>query len=177
MYGGAAVSAVTCSARWPFMGDIQRKGARVPGFTATPLTVTVVMVVFFVPVALWLWMARAVGQGRNWARILSTVLFGLATLQLTGSRGVVQVLTVALAWLIGFAVVWLRGARPPARSSSRSAWCEFRVFSALSPRCPARTRRPGRPLAPREQPQRAPGRSWRLLRSTGKDMGMKEGRG
>jgi hypothetical protein len=37
-----------------------------------------------VVIALWLWMARATGQGRNWARILSTVLFGLATLQLRG---------------------------------------------------------------------------------------------
>ena len=36
-------------------------------------------------IALWLWMARANGQGRNWARILSTVLFGVATLQLTGT--------------------------------------------------------------------------------------------
>ena len=33
-------------------------------------------------IALWLWMARTNGQGRNWARILSTVLSGLATLQL-----------------------------------------------------------------------------------------------
>ena len=33
-----------------------------------------------VVVSLWLWMARANGQGRNWARILSTVLFVLATL-------------------------------------------------------------------------------------------------
>ena len=36
-------------------------------------------------IALWLWMARANGQGRNWARILSTVPFGLATLQLSGA--------------------------------------------------------------------------------------------
>jgi hypothetical protein len=27
-------------------------------------------------IALWLWMAQANGQARNWARILSTVLFG-----------------------------------------------------------------------------------------------------
>jgi hypothetical protein len=33
-------------------------------------------------IALWLWMARATTQGRNWARILSTVLFGRATLEL-----------------------------------------------------------------------------------------------
>jgi uncharacterized membrane protein (UPF0136 family) len=51
-------------------------------------------------------MARAASQGKNWARVSSTVLFVLATLQLTGSRGVVQVFTVALTWLIGLAVLW-----------------------------------------------------------------------
>jgi hypothetical protein len=66
-------------------------------------------------------MARANGQGRNWARILSTVLFGLATLQLTGDftqpvshAGIGAtvlyyggtVLFVA-AWLVGAAAVWL----------------------------------------------------------------------
>ena len=67
------------------------------------------MVVVFglVPVALWLWMARAVAEGRNWARILSTALFGLATLGLTGNNGVVQVFCAVLTWLTGLAAVWL----------------------------------------------------------------------
>ena len=43
-----------------------------------------VIVSGLVAIALWLWMARATRQGRNWARILSTVLFGLATLELIG---------------------------------------------------------------------------------------------
>ena len=47
-----------------------------------PLVITAWMIFGLVMIALWLWMARAVGRGRNWARILSTVLFGLATLQL-----------------------------------------------------------------------------------------------
>ena len=47
-----------------------------------PLIITVVMVGGLGAIALWQWMARTNGQGRNWARILSTVLFGLATLQL-----------------------------------------------------------------------------------------------
>ena len=66
-------------------------------------------------------MARANGQGRKWARILSTVLFGLATLQLPGAFTqptshaepgatllyyAVAVLFVA-AWLAGAAAVWL----------------------------------------------------------------------
>jgi hypothetical protein len=106
MYGGA-VSTVYLIATLPFIGDIHGTWNGHP-LTATPLTITVVIVVFgLVPIAVWLWMARAASQGRNWARILSTVLFVLATLQLTGSRGVVQVFTVALTWLIGLSVVWL----------------------------------------------------------------------
>ena len=71
-----------------------------------------------VPIALWLWMARANGLGRNWARNLSTVLFLLATLDLTGAFGtpVVQLRLVpvifgpaipVLTWLISLAAVWL----------------------------------------------------------------------
>jgi hypothetical protein len=66
-------------------------------------------------------MARANGQGRNWARILSTVLFVLTTLQLPGTFtqpvshagfGVTVlyyggVVPFAAAWLFGAAAVWL----------------------------------------------------------------------
>jgi hypothetical protein len=72
-----------------------------------PLIVTVVIVSGLVVAALWLWMARANGQGRNWARILSTVLFGLATLHLFGNHGVVEAVFAVLTWLVGLAAVWL----------------------------------------------------------------------
>jgi hypothetical protein len=52
-------------------------------------------------------MAQANGRGRNWARILSTVLFGLATLQLLGNKGVVPAAFAAVPWLAGLAAVWL----------------------------------------------------------------------
>ena len=107
MYGGAVTSAAYVIATLPFMGDIHGKmlGHRL---TATPVTITVVIVVFgLVPVALWLSMARAVGEGRNWARILSAVLFILATLQLIEGQGVAQVFCAALTWLSGLAAVWL----------------------------------------------------------------------
>ena len=128
MYAGAAVSAVEliiglaliivdirAAARGRFLGH---------SLTAPqmrPLIITVWIVFGLVGVALWLWMTRANGQGRNWARIVSTVLFGLATLQLRGdvtqpaSRagfGVtvlyygVTALAVA-GWLAGAAAVWL----------------------------------------------------------------------
>ena len=40
-------------------------------------------------------------------RILSTVLFGLATLELTGIHGLAQLFWAMLAWLAGLAAVWL----------------------------------------------------------------------
>jgi hypothetical protein len=48
--------------------------------------VTVAMVFGLAVIAAWLWMAQANGQGKNWARILCTVLFGLATLELIRVR-------------------------------------------------------------------------------------------
>jgi hypothetical protein len=93
-------------------------------------------------IGLWLWMARANGQGRNWARILSTVLFGLATLQLRGdfTQPVSQAgfgasvlyyggtaLFVA-AWLVGAAAVWLLW-RP-----ASSAFFKLQGFTHALPR-------------------------------------------
>ncbi|HJY57247.1 MAG TPA: hypothetical protein VJ418_12750 [Streptosporangiaceae bacterium] len=126
MYAGAAVSAVeliiglaliivdiTAAARGRFLGHSLA--------AQKPLILTVWIVFGLVVIALWLWMARVNGQGRNWARILSAVLFGLATLQLRGDFtqpgshagfGVTVLyyggtaLFVA-AWLAGAAAVWL----------------------------------------------------------------------
>lgn len=115
MYAGAAVSTVPLIITLAFIGDIKAYHLRYLGHSLTsaqlshlrPLIITVVIVVDLVVPALWLWMARANGQGRSGARILSTVLLGLATLQLTGNNGVVQVSCAALTWLIGLAAVWL----------------------------------------------------------------------
>ena len=127
MYAGAAVSAVNliiglaliivdikAAARGRFLGH---------SLTAPqlrPLIITLWIVFSLVVIALWLWMARANGQGRNWARILSTVLFGLATLQLRhpqpqGSPAGFGATVLyyggaalfAAAWLVGAAAVWL----------------------------------------------------------------------
>jgi ABC-type transport system involved in cytochrome bd biosynthesis fused ATPase/permease subunit len=94
-----------------------------------------------VVVALWLWMARANGHGKNWARILSMVLVGLATLEAiragtyyrggylahftVGGHGysvihsvfgaTVGVIVPVLWWLIGLMAVWLLW-RPPSRA-------------------------------------------------------------
>ena len=123
MYAGAAVSAVgliiglaliivdiQVAARGQFLGH---------SLTAhKPLVITVWIVFGLVGVSMWLWMARANGQGRNWARILSTVLFVLATLQLRGAFTrpvshagfavmVFGVIVAVLPLVVGLAAVWL----------------------------------------------------------------------
>jgi hypothetical protein len=123
---GAAVSAVALIIGLALLVvDIQAAaGGQFLGHSLTapkPLVLTVWIVFGLAGVCLWLWMARANGQGRNWARILSTVLFVLAALQLRGAVtrpvshagfGVTvlydggAVLFVA-AWLAGGAAVWL----------------------------------------------------------------------
>jgi hypothetical protein len=126
MYAGAAVSAVEliiglaliivdikAAARGRFLGHSLA--------TQKPLIITLWIAFSLVMIALWLWMARANGQGRNWARFLSTVLFGLATLQLRGDftqpvshtgfgATVLYYGAAALfvaAWLAGAAAVWV----------------------------------------------------------------------
>jgi hypothetical protein len=115
MYGGAAGTVVQLIIALFFIGDIKAYHLTVLGHHLTtaqlshlrPLIVTLVIAVALVLVALWLWMARAVGQGRNWARVLSTVLFGLATLELTGIHSLAQLFWAMLTWLTGLAAVWL----------------------------------------------------------------------
>jgi hypothetical protein len=114
MYGGAAGTLVQLVIALFYVGDIHAYRLTVEAHALTvaqlihlrPLIVTGVIVVGLGLIALWLWMARAVGQGRNWARILSTVLFGLATLQLIGLHSVAAVFWAMLTWLTGLAAVW-----------------------------------------------------------------------
>jgi len=127
MYVGAALSAVGLIIGLALIiVDIQAAArGRFLGHSLTapqmrPLVITVWLVFGLAGVALWLWMARANGQGRNWARILSTLLFGLATLQLLHPQsqgspagfgvtvlyyGVIVLFVVA--WLVGATAVWL----------------------------------------------------------------------
>jgi hypothetical protein len=140
MYAGAAVSTVTviiAVALIPAVKAALRTAH--PGLTAAQVSdvntlITLAMVFGLAVIGLWLWMARAARQGKNWARILCTVLFGLATLELIRVRPqyprgylahfvigghvysvihsvvgatVLGLIVPVLLWLTGLAVVWL----------------------------------------------------------------------
>jgi|SRR5580704_11555508 hypothetical protein len=66
-------------------------------------TVVVLAVVLIVGVLLWAWMAWANNRGRNWARIVATVLFALSTISLIFSfgRASITIIFVILGWLVG----------------------------------------------------------------------------
>jgi hypothetical protein len=110
MYAGAAVTALSliiAIISVAFMpsgfGSLHLLGRTQP----LPIDITVGIVGGLVLTALWLWMARANGEGRHWARILSTVLFGLATLHLFGQNGVAPVGFALVTWVLGLGAVWL----------------------------------------------------------------------
>jgi uncharacterized membrane protein (UPF0136 family) len=110
MYAGAAVTTLSLIISITSLAFIGSGAARLRLLGRSqplPVAVTAGIVGGLVLIVLWLWMARANGQGRNWARILSTVLFGLATLHLFGSEDVVEVVFAVVTWLVGLAAVWL----------------------------------------------------------------------
>jgi hypothetical protein len=118
MYTGAAVSTVSLIVSLVSIGGTKAaiRKAR-PSLTATQVNqlntfiITLAVISGLVGIALWLWMARANSQGRNWARILSSVLFGLATLDLVGvitqPKTILGLVFPVLTWLLGLAAVVL----------------------------------------------------------------------
>jgi hypothetical protein len=119
MYAGAAVSAVSLIISLATIGGTKDaiKKAK-PSLTATQINqlntfiIALAVVSGVIGVALWLWMARKNGEGKSWARILSTVLFALATVDLFGvlsqPKTVLGLVFPVLTWLIGLgAIVFL----------------------------------------------------------------------
>jgi hypothetical protein len=118
MYVGAAISTVSLIVS---LADISGTKAAIrkarPNLTATQVSqlntfiITLAIVSGVVGIALWLWMARANGHGKNWARIVSTVFFGLATLDLIGvfsqPKTVFGLVFPVLTWLVGAGAIWL----------------------------------------------------------------------
>ena len=117
MYAGAAVSTVSLVIS---LTDISGTKAAIrkarPNLTATQVNqlntfiISLAIVSGLLGIALWLWMARANNQGKNWARILSTVFFGVSTVTLLASLRAVSLiglLFTGLIWVIGLGTIIL----------------------------------------------------------------------
>jgi hypothetical protein len=118
MYIGAAVSTVSLIVSFVDISGTKAAIRRAhPDLTATQVNqlntfiIALAVVSGLIGIALWLWMAWANGQGKNWARIVSTVLFGLATLDLVGvvsePKTAIGLVFPVLTWLVGAATIWL----------------------------------------------------------------------
>jgi hypothetical protein len=118
MYAGAAVSFISLIIS---LTDISGTKAAIrkarPTLTITQVNqlngfiIGLAIVSGLVGIGLWLWMARANSRGKSWARILSTILFVLATLDLVGVFGepktALDLVFPLLTWAIGAGAVFL----------------------------------------------------------------------
>jgi len=116
MYAGAALSAVGLIVGLATIGSLKNaiKSAD-PSFTASQVHsaevvgVASVIIGGLLGIGLWLWMARANAAGRSWARIVSSVLFGISTLELVSTlaraNSVLNLLFEGLVWLVGLGAI------------------------------------------------------------------------
>lgn len=118
MYAGAAVSTVSLIISLVSIGGTKATiHKQRPSLSPTDVNhlelfiITLAVVSGILGIGLWLWMAQKTGQGRNWARILSSVLFILATVDLYGvlsqPKTVVGLVFPVLTWLIGLGAIIL----------------------------------------------------------------------
>jgi len=118
MYAGAVVSAVSLVVGLATTGSLRTALHKAqPKLTPTQLhdlqTVVVVGSVFIgvISIGLWVWMALMNKAGKNWARIVASVLFGLNTLFLllgvARAGAAAGTLVSILTWLIGLGAVIL----------------------------------------------------------------------
>jgi hypothetical protein len=116
MYLGAGLSAVGLIVSLLSIGSLKSALEKANRTATKPLTATqlhsaevvgIVTVVFLsvIGIALWLWMARANGAGKSWARIVAAVLFGLSTLSTISAvarpNAIGTTIFGLLGWLVG----------------------------------------------------------------------------
>ena len=123
MYAGAAVSVVdiiiTIATASSVRSRIAKNPPKINGKVADAAQISqlahfltgFLLIEGVVGLALWLLMAWKSGQGRSWARIMSSVLFGFSTLSLLflarGGQTVLGIAVVLVTWLIGLGAIVL----------------------------------------------------------------------
>ena len=118
MYAGAGVSLVSLVISLTDISGTKTaiRKAR-PDLTATQISqlngfiIGLAIVSGLVGIGLWLWMSWANNRGRNWARIFSSVLFALASLDLFGvfsqPKTFLGLIFPLVTWVIGLGAIVL----------------------------------------------------------------------
>jgi hypothetical protein len=117
MYAGAALSAIEIIIGFTTVGSL-RDAIRTayPKYTSNQIHtaevagIAIAVVIGLIAIGLWLWMAWANGRGRNWARIVASVLFGLNTIDLltlvARPHSVISLVLAILVWLAGLGAIY-----------------------------------------------------------------------
>ncbi len=123
MYVGAALSALEFIVGLATVGSLKQDiiKASTKHLTATQLHtaqvvgIATIVILGLIGIGLWIWMARANGAGKSWARIVAGVLFGLNTLGLLSAvarpNAAGTKIFDVLGWLVGLGVtifLWRR---------------------------------------------------------------------
>lgn len=119
MYAGAAASLIGIIIDMTTLSSTKAQIIkRSPNLTPTQVTnaehaaVGIFIISGLIGAALWVWMAQSCKAGKGWARIVSTVLFGIETLSVVAGAAAVASGGAArlygiVVWLIGLAAVIL----------------------------------------------------------------------
>jgi hypothetical protein len=117
MYVGAAAGLVTGIVRGLTMSLVESIAYTSPttGTVHSSKSLLAGLIEGLVVAGFWLWMSRKTGVGQNWARVLSSVFFGFASLQLIGGISgltrsdypVAAFVVFLIEWAVGLAVVAL----------------------------------------------------------------------
>ena len=117
MYAGAAASLIGIIIALTTLSSIKSQiVSKNPSLTTTQVNnaqhvaIGVLIASGLIGAALWLWMAQSSKAGKNWARIVSTVLFAIETINVVAgasalsSGGASRIYSIVI-WLIGLGAI------------------------------------------------------------------------
>jgi hypothetical protein len=116
MYAGAVISAIEVIISLTTIGSVKSAIIKTyPHYSAAKVHdlevagIAGVVVSGLIGIALWLVVARLNAAGRNWARIVASVLFGINTIELVSlfvqPHALIGILFAVLLWLVGLGAI------------------------------------------------------------------------
>jgi hypothetical protein len=109
MYAGAVASllgiAVNLATLQTTANLLQRQSRQVQAGRLEHFLMAGDIVYGLIGAGLWIFVARACGNSRNWARVTGSVLFGVATVETVGSLARPEAIPAKIVWF----VIWLIG--------------------------------------------------------------------